>query len=398
LVQERGVHQVTALDLVAGFGLAAWIYLLLFNGGFWLSSEREESEENKYTAPRVWPRVTAVIPARNEADMLPSSLTSLVRQNYPGEFSIVLVDDQSTDGTAEVARAIGVNSNRELTVVNGAPLPRGWTGKVWAMHQGIAKASSSEEPPEYLLLTDADIGYRPDVLKSLVVSASANGRAMTSVMAKLKCESVAERWLVPAFIFFFEMLYPFPRVNRPADRMAAAAGGCMLVRRAALERAGGIAAICGALIDDCALGKLLKTQGPIWLGLSDRVLSLRAYETVEDIRRMVARSAYAQLRYSPILLAGTVIAMLVIYVAPPALAVFARYPANMLGGTAHLLMFMACAFQPTLRFYNRSPLWGLALPVIAMTYVGFTLDSAYQHMRGRGGLWKGRVQAEVGRQ
>ncbi len=387
---------MTALDLIAGIGLAAWLYLLLFNGRFWLSSEREEVEQHKYQAPKIWPRVTAVIPARNEADMLPGSLTSLVGQDYPGEFSIVLVDDQSTDGTADVARAIAAGSNRKVTVMSGVPLPSRWTGKVWAMHQGIAAASSSDTPPEYLLLTDADIGYRPDVLKSLVVSATANGRAMTSVMAKLKCESLAEKWFVPAFIFFFQMLYPFRRVNDKGSATAAAAGGCMLVDRVALERAGGIAAIRGALIDDCALGKLLKSQGPIWLGLSDRVLSLRAYETFEDIRRMVARSAYAQLRYSPILLTGTVIAMIVIYVAPPALAVFAAYPANVLGAAAYLLMVIA--YQPTLRFYNRSPLWGLALPLIATAYVGFTLDSAYQHMRGRGGLWKGRVQAEVGRQ
>jgi hopene-associated glycosyltransferase HpnB len=387
---------VTALTVIASIGLAAWLYLLLFNGGFWLSSEREEAEQNKYPEPKVWPRVTAVIPARNEADMLPGSLTSLVKQDYLGAFSIVLVDDQSTDGTADVARAIAAASNREITIVSGAPLPPRWTGKVWAMHQGIATASAGDAPPEYLLLTDADIGYRPDVLKSLVVGSTAKGRAMTSVMAKLKCDSLAERWLVPAFIFFFEMLYPFRRVNRRADRTAAAAGGCMLVERTALERAGGIAAIRGALIDDCALGKLLKTQGPIWLGLSDRVLSLRPYETFEDIRRMVARSAYAQLRYSPVLLVGTVLAMLAIYVAPPALAVLAAYPANMLAAVTYLLMFIA--YQPTLRFYNRSPLWGLALPLIATVYVGFTLDSAYQHVRGRGGLWKGRVQAEVGRQ
>lgn len=387
---------MTALIVIASIGLAAWLYLLLFNGGFWLSSEREEAEQNKYPEPRVWPRVTAVIPARNEADMLPASLTSLVQQNYPGAFSIVLVDDQSTDGTADVARAIAAASQREITIIGGTPLPPRWTGKVWAMHQGIAAASAGDAPPDYLLLTDADIGYRSDVLKSLVIGSTANGRAMTSVMAKLKCDSLAERWLVPAFIFFFEMLYPFRRVNRRGDRTAAAAGGCMLVDRTALERAGGIAAIRGALIDDCALGKLLKTQGPIWLGLSDRVLSLRPYETFDDIRRMVARSAYAQLRYSPILLAGTVFAMLAIYVAPPVLAVLGGYPANMLAAVTYLLMFIA--YQPTLRFYNRSPLWGLALPLIAMAYVGFTLDSAYQHVRGRGGLWKGRVQAEVGRQ
>lgn len=387
---------MTALIVLVSIGLAAWLYLLLFNGGFWLSGEREEAEQNKYPEPRVWPRVTAVIPARNEADMLPASLTSLVQQNYPGAFSIVLVDDQSTDGTADVARAIAAASQREITIIGGTPLPPRWTGKVWAMHQGIATASAGDAPPDYLLLTDADIGYRPDVLKSLVIGSTANGRAMTSVMAKLKCDSLAERWLVPAFIFFFEMLYPFRRVNRRGDRTAAAAGGCMLVDRTALERAGGIAAIRGALIDDCALGKLLKTQGPIWLGLSDRVLSLRPYETFDDIRRMVARSAYAQLRYSPILLAGTVFAMLAIYVAPPVLAVLGGYPANMLAAVTYLLMFIA--YQPTLRFYNRSPLWGLALPLIAMAYVGFTLDSAYQHVRGRGGLWKGRVQAEVGRQ
>lgn len=379
------------VDGMAVIGLAAWLYLVVFNGRFWLGSEREETEGDEYQEARVWPRVTAVIPARNEADMLPASLTSLIQQDYPGEFSIVLVDDQSTDGTAEVARDLAAKSNRQVTVVKGLELPDTWTGKVWAMHQGIATASESVPPPEYLLLTDADIAYLPGVLRSLVVSASANHRAMTSVMAKLKCESLAERWLVPAFIFFFQMLYPFPRVNNPSSRTAAAAGGCMLVERVSLERAGGIAAIRGALIDDCALGNLLKKQGPIWLGLSDRVLSLRPYDGFDDIRRMVARSAYAQLHYSPILLLGTIIAMSVIYIAPPVVAVFAGFPANVLGAAACLLMFIA--YQPTLRFYNRSPLWGFALPLIAMAYVGFTLDSAYQHMRGRGGLWKGRVQA-----
>ncbi len=382
---------MTMLDWIAGIGLAAWLYLLLLNGRFWLGSDREETERDKYGAPKFWPRVTAVIPARNEADMLPASLTSLARQDYPGEFSIILVDDQSTDGTADVARAIASGSNRQVTIVSGAALPSGWTGKVWAMRQGIAAASSSEPKPEYLLLTDADIGYEPDVLRSLVISACAKDRAMTSVMAKLKCESLAERCLVPAFIFFFQMLYPFPEVNRAASRKAAAAGGCMLVDRKSLERAGGIAAIRNALIDDCALGNLLKKQGPIWLGLSNRVMSLRAYHGFDEIRRMVARSAYAQLRYSPILLLGTIIAMTGIYIAPPVIAVFAGFPANAIAAAAYLLMFIA--YQPTLRFYNRSPLWGFALPLISMAYVGFTLDSAYQHLRGRGGLWKGRVQA-----
>jgi hopene-associated glycosyltransferase HpnB len=387
---------VTALDVIAAIGLLAWTYLLLLNGRFWLASEREEHAHDGAREPGVWPRVTAVIPARNEADMLPLSLTSLLAQDYPGDFSIVLVDDQSTDGTAEVARALAERSDRNVTVVTGAPLPAGWTGKVYAMHQGIAAATEQTPPPDYLLLTDADIGYQPGVLRSLVTATTANGRVMTSVMAKLKCETVAERWLVPAFIFFFQMLYPFPRVNDRRSRVAAAAGGCMLVDRAALERAGGIASIRSALIDDCALGRTMKAEGPIWLGLSDRVDSLRNYETFEDIRRMVARSAYAQLKYSPILLIATVFAMVIIYVAPPLLAVFAHGFASYLALATYLIMVIA--YQPTLRFYNRSPLWGFALPLIATAYVGFTIDSAYQYTRGRGGLWKGRVQAEVGRQ
>ncbi|WP_414653305.1 glycosyltransferase [Hyphomicrobium sp.] len=362
---------------------------MLFNGGFWLTSEREETDGEKSSTPAIWPRVTAVIPARNEADMLPSSLTSLAAQDYPGEFSIVLVDDQSNDGTADIAQKIAATSPRQITVISGHELPPAWTGKVWAMHQGIAAASVSK--PDYLLLTDADIAYAPGTLRSLVKSSNANGRAMTSVMAKLKCESFVEKALVPAFIFFFKMLYPFRWVNRQTAATAAAAGGCMLVERGALERAGGIAAIRGALIDDCALGKLLKTQGPIWLGLSNNVTSLREYPALQDIRRMVARSAYAQLKYSPLLLLGTVVGMALIYLVPLVFAFFADDPANVLAVAAYLIMIFA--FQPTLRFYNRSGLWALALPVIAMTYVGFTLDSAYQHRRGRGGLWKGRVQA-----
>ena len=233
------------------------------------------------------------------------------------------------------------------------------------------------------------------MLKSLVARATAGKLVLTSVMAKLNCESFAERALVPAFIFFFQMLYPFARVNRRSAVTAAAAGGCMLVDRSALDRAGGIGAIRGALIDDCALAKVLKRQGPIWLGLSNRVTSIRPYAAFEDIRRMVARSAYAQLRYSPLLLIGTVAGMGLIYLAPPLLTLFASSPASVLAATAYLLMVIA--FEPTLRLYGRSPLWGFALPLIAAVYLGFTLDSAYQHSAGRGGLWKGRIQAETGK-
>jgi hopene-associated glycosyltransferase HpnB len=388
---------MSAVTILATLSLIAWLYLVLLHGRFWLTREREEQTSSVVASSITdWPRVTAVIPARNEADMLPGSLASLVAQNYPGEFSIVLVDDQSSDGTGEIARGLAQGAGRKITVVAGVPLPPAWTGKVWAMHQGIAVASGGETPPQYLLLTDADIGYRPDVLTSLVTRALDEKRVLTSVMAKLNCESFAERALVPAFIFFFKMLYPFAWVNRNESATAAAAGGCMLVDRVALERAGGIQTIRGALIDDCTLAHVLKAQGPIWLGLSERVLSLRPYPKVEDIRRMVARSAYAQLRYSPLLLLGTALGMGLVYLAPLFLILTASYPASALAAAAYLLM--AVAFQPTLRFYNRSPLWGLALPFIAATYLGFTLDSAYQHSVGRGGLWKGRIQAEAGKQ
>lgn len=388
---------MSALNVPAAAVLLAWLYLVLLHGGFWLTREREEEYRLAGDNPsNEWPAVVAIVPARNEADMLPRSLASLAAQTYPGEFSIVFVDDQSTDGTAEVARHIAAKAGCKITIVSGQPLPAGWTGKVWAMEQGIATASASANPPRYLLLTDADIGYEPDVLISLVARATSERRVLTSVMAKLNCESFAERSLIPAFVFFFKMLYPFSWANRPDATTAAAAGGCMLIDRVALERAGGIQAIRGALIDDCTLAKVMKAQGPVWLGMSERILSLRPYPKVEDIRRMVARSAYAQLRYSPWLLFGTAFGMGFLYLAPPLLILTGSYPAFLFAALAYGLM--ALSFQPTLRFYHRSRLWGLALPLIAAAYLGFTLDSAYQHGAGRGGLWKGRVQAQAGKQ
>jgi hopene-associated glycosyltransferase HpnB len=252
---------------------------------------------------------------------------------------------------------------------------------------------SAVPPPDYLLLTDADITYRPDALAPLVARAEAGGNALTSLMVKLRCESLAERIFVPAFVYFFQMLYPFGWVNRRDHPLGAAAGGCMLVRPQALRAAGGIAAIRGALIDDCTLGALLKKQGPVWLGLTERVTSARPYEHIEDIRRMVARSAYAQLGYSPLMLVGCILGMALTYLAAPVMTFAGSGLAQALGAAAFALMIIS--YQPILRFYRRSPLWGLALPLIALAYMAFTLDSAYQHVRGRGGLWKGRVQAQV---
>lgn len=378
---------------IALLALMVWITLILSRGGFWRGREHDSRDLSFATgvAGEDWPSVVAVVPARNEAEMLPRSLASLLAQDYQGPFTIVIVDDQSNDGTADVARRLADAGQRQVIVLQGRPLPHRWTGKVWALEQGTAHACTLAHPPRFLLFTDADIGHSPDSLTRLIERACANGLVLTSLMARLNCDSLAERTLIPAFIFFFQMLYPFAWVNARTRTTAAAAGGCMLVERQALERAGGIAAIRGALIDDCALARVMKAQGPIWLGLTDRVIGLRSYARFADIGRMVARSAYAQLRYSPLLLAGTVAAMIITYVAAPLITIVGDIPANVLAGAAWALM--AGVFQPTLRQYRLSPLWGGALPIVAAIYVGFTIASAYQYWRGRGGFWKGRVQA-----
>jgi hopene-associated glycosyltransferase HpnB len=370
--------------------LVVWIYLLFARGGFWRCAERDDRDEPQ-ADPARWPSVVAVVPARNEADMIPRSLASLLGQDYSGAFSTILVDDNSDDGTLEAARELAAGAAGRLAIIQGAPLPAGWTGKLWAVAQGVARADASATPPDYLLLTDADIGYGPDALRGLVRRAEAGGLVLASLMAKLRCESLAERALIPAFIFFFQMLYPFAWVNRRDASTAAAAGGCMLVRREALARAGGIGSIRGALIDDCALAARLKQQGPIWLGLTERVHSLRPYPSFGDIRRMVARSAYAQLRFSRRLLAATIAGLALAYLAAPLITAFGSEVTRPVAAAAWALM--AVAFLPTLRFYRLGPLWAPTLPAIAAAYLGFTLDSAIQHARGRGGLWKGRAQA-----
>jgi hopene-associated glycosyltransferase HpnB len=379
---------------IALLSLAAWLYLLFAHGDFWRGRERDPADAPPPQTPAGgWPDVVAILPARNEADVVAFSIGSLLRQNYKGSLQVILVDDQSGDGTTRVAEAAAESAGcrDRLTVLQGRDLPPGWTGKLWALSQGVDHAQDLGKPPEFLLLSDADIGYAADSLSRQVALAVSGGYSLVSRMAKLRCENLAERALIPAFIFFFQMLFPFAWVNRPDRRTAAAAGGCMLVRRQDLRQAGGIESISDALIDDCALAARLKTRRPIRLELTERVVSLRPYPSLGEIRRMVARSAYAQLRYSPLLLLGTIAGMALVYVAPPALALFAEGAARVLGILAWLAM--ALAFQPTLRFYRLSPLWGLALPAIAAIYLLFTLDSAYQHGRGRGGMWKGRAQA-----
>ena len=372
--------------IVAGLSLAIWLVLIFARHGFWLARERDTRDVP--ADPEQWPYVVAVVPARDEADVIARSIGSLAAQDYPGRFHVILTDDSSSDGTAEIARAL--ESDR-VEVARGLPLATGWTGKLWAVSQGIERAGSM---PTWLWLTDADIEHAPDTLRMLVARGEAGGLALVSLMAKLRADSFAERMLIPAFVFFFQMLYPFGLVNRPTG-LGGAAGGCMLVRREALAAAGGIAAIRGALIDDCTLGALLKKQGRIWLGLTDRSRSIRPYDGFGAVAAMISRSAYAQLRYSPLLLAGTLFGLAVVYASPPLLALFGQGVARFAGIAAWALM--AIAFQPMLAFYRRSPFWGLALPLIAAFYAGCTLLSAWQHMRGRGGMWKGRAQAAAGR-
>jgi hopene-associated glycosyltransferase HpnB len=369
---------MNAADVLGGVAAAAWAYLLVGRGGFWLTRERDAPAA---PPPPAWPSVTAVIPARDEADVIARAVASLKAQDYPGTLEVIVVDDASSDSTAAEAAQAGAR------VIAGVPLPGGWTGKVWAQSQGVTAAGS----PDYLLLTDADIVHAGDSLRLLMARSEADGLALNSLMALLSVERPAERLLIPAFVLFFQMLYPFAWVNWPRARTAAAAGGVMLVRRAALEAAGGLAAIRGALIDDCALAAALKKQAPIRLSLTRRARSLRPYAGFGEIAAMVARSAYAQLGHSPWLLAGTLVGMAVVWGAPPLVAVAGHGLARAEGVGAWAAMTLA--YQPMLRFYRLSPLWGLALPLIGLLYGAFTLWSAILSWRGRGGRWKGRLQA-----
>jgi hopene-associated glycosyltransferase HpnB len=354
--------------------------------------------------------VVAVIPARNEAAMLPTTLPTLLGQDYPGVLTVILVDDCSSDGTAEVAAELGLEPGRrgrELRVVAGAPPPPGRAGKVWAMARGLdaaglpraAAAGDSGAGHGYVLFTDADIAWEADVLRALVSAAEGDDRDLVSQMALLRTATRWERVIVPAFVYFFAQLYPFRRVNRPGARTAAAAGGCMLVRREALERSGGLAPISGARIDDVALGRLIKRQrGRCWLGLSTSVVSMRPYPRLADLWHMIARSAYIQLHYSPWLLAATIAGLLFTYALPPAGAIAglaagaATAPAALAAGAGLAgWALMSLTYLPMLRLYRLSPLRAPGLPLIAMLYAAMTVDSARRHYAGRGAEWKGRT-------
>jgi hopene-associated glycosyltransferase HpnB len=374
------------LEGVGDLTLAIWIYLIAFRGGFW-RLERLRAPQSEPPARSV----VAVIPARDEADMIGGAIASLLAQDYAGSLHIVLVDDHSSDGTAGITRAAAAAAGGadRVTTIAAETVPRGWTGKLWAVNQGVAVAARMR--PDYLLLTDADILHAPDNVRSLVARAESEGYDLVSLMVRLHCRGLWERLLVPAFVFFFFKLYP-PRWVAAPGGTAAAAGGCMLLRREALERIGGIASIRDELIDDCALARRVKAAGRVWLGIADDTRSLRPYGSWRLLWDMIARCAFAQLHYSSALLAGCLVMMALTYLAPPLLVVMSDNPLAIgLGGLAWLLM--AASFQPILRVYRCSPLLAVLLPGIALFYMAATLGSAIQFWRGRGGAWKGRFQA-----
>ncbi len=390
------VYGLTLLSLIM------WIGLLSLRGQFWRTDQKLEVAE---TVLESIPTICVVIPARNEAELLPITLRSLLNQDYPGDFNVFLVDDRSTDGTAAFAQGVAyaVNKPQLLHIIPGEALPAGWSGKIWALEQGIAKASAFT--PDYYLLTDADIEHDISNLRRLVAKAEKDDLDMVSVMVRLRCQSFWEQLLIPAFVFFFQKLYPFRWVNNPKKATAAAAGGSILIRSDALAQIGGISSIRQTLIDDCSLAAAVKQRGNhpsfpsssstgrIWLGLSTLTRSLRPYPNLEPIWNMVARTAYTQLNYSPVLLAGTVVAMTLIYLVPPVGLIVG----GLLGNGAIALtslsawLLMTLVYLPTIRFYKCPPWLALCLPAIAFLYTMMTIDSAMRHWQGRGGAWKGRV-------
>jgi hopene-associated glycosyltransferase HpnB len=371
--------------------LVIWLSLILFWGRFWLCDQRLPIPNPQGNAA---PFVCVILPARNEADILPHTLPTLLEQDYGGELAIVVVDDQSTDGTGELCQTLGQKAFRSPTILRGEPLPAGWSGKIWAMEQGIRWLGRQQRQPDYYLFTDADIAHAPDNIQNLVAKAETENIGLVSLMVLLHCQSGWERLLIPAFVFFFQLLYPFPWVNNPRHPWAGAAGGCILLRRQALERIGGLASLRQALIDDCTLAQKVKgAHYSLWLGLTDKTLSLRAYDQLAGIWDMVARTAYSQLNYNPLLLLGTVLGMILVYALPPLgllLGLMGGQPlVAIVGGLGWGLM--AIAYGPTLKLYQQSLWWGLTLPWAAVLYTLMTLDSARRQWQGRGGAWKGRV-------
>jgi hopene-associated glycosyltransferase HpnB len=377
--------------ILAGISLAIWIVLTFFRRTFWQLSRFDDD-----AVPPVplssWPGIVAVLPARNEAKTIARAVESLVTQDYPGEFRIIVVDDQSGDETAALAQRAAESRGAAsgATILQAAPLQPGWTGKLWALQQGIEKAASLSA--EYFWFTDADIVHAPDTLRRLASKAECHHLDLTSLMVLLQAKAFPERLLIPPFLYFFLKLYPPPWIADLRARTAGAAGGCILLRRSALERIGGISAIRHEVIDDCSLARAVKhTGGAIWMGLTRQSVSLRAYSTFAEIRDLIARTAFTQLEYSPLLLLGAIVGMALTYLVPVALAFHTQPIVWRISLAAWALMTIT--YLPTVRFYRLSPLWAPVLPVAAAFYSYATCLSAVRYWMDHGGQWKGRTQA-----
>jgi hopene-associated glycosyltransferase HpnB len=377
--------------LLASISLVIWLYLLAARCTFWRLDAFDDDPAN-HTPPKNWPRVIAIVPARNEAETINQTITALLQQDYPGEFSVIVVDDHSEDQTKPIAQQVAKEHRAEsrVAIQSASPLPPGWTGKLWALNEGVLPASSSA--PEFYWFTDADVVHAPDTLRRLVSLAEQNKLDLTSLMVLLRAKTFPERALIPAFLFFFLKLYPPRWIADPQARTAGAAGGCALLRREALDRIGGLTTIRGEVIDDCALARAVKHSGAkIWMGLTRKSLSRRAYITFGEIRDMIARTAFTQLRYSPLLLLGTLLGLSLTYLAPIAL-LFAPNPAARLLALATWLL-TSLTFLPTVRFYRISTHWAASLPLAAAFYAYATCLSAARYGLNRGAQWKGRSQA-----
>lgn len=387
--------------ILAGFSLLIWIVLTFFRGAFWLLRPFDD-DLARHEALQAWPRVVAIVPARDEAETIARSAESLALQDYPGEFEIIVVNDHSSDDTELVARtsAEAAGAAERITIISGTALPARWTGKLWAMQQGVENAATllhaspaqKELTQTYLWFTDADIEHAPDTLTRLVSRAVTRNLQLTSLMVLLQAKSFPERLLIPPFIYFFLKLYPSRWIADSRSRTAGAAGGCVLLRDDALENIGGLAAIRSEVIDDCALARAVKRSGGrIWMGVTRKSVSLRYYSSFGEIRDLIARTAYTQLKYSPLLLLGTLLGLFVTYFVPVVL-LFSSQPVVWRMSLAAWAL-MAATYLPITRFYNQSPLWAITLPISAAFYAYATWLSALRYWLGRGGQWKGRAQA-----
>jgi hopene-associated glycosyltransferase HpnB len=381
----------SVLIALAAFSFLIWVVLTFLWGAFWQLSAFDE-DTTPPAALSVWPRVVAIVPARNEADTIARTVESLAQQHYPGEFHLIVVDDHSDDGTATLAidAAAKAQATNRVTILPAPQLQAGWTGKIWAMQQAVDRSITLN--PEYLWFTDADIVHAPDTLKRLVSRAETRKLDLASLMVLLQANSFPERLLIPPFLYFFLMLYPPRWIADPKSRTAGAAGGCVLLRRTMLERLGGFASMRAEVIDDCALARSVKCAGgTLWMGVTRKSVSLRSYKTFAEIRDLIARTAFTQLRYSLLLLLGTLLGMFLTYIVPPVFAFHTQPLVWRMSLAAWALLTIS--YLPTVRFHRLSPLWAPFLPVAAAFYSYATWLSAVRYWLGRGGQWKGRSQA-----